>query len=117
MEKKRLEHFKKVLEERQQKLRRTASRNAQDGRDADLESAQDIADRAASSYNKEFLFHQSDDNRRILQLVSEALQRLNNGGYGLCVACHDEVQAKRLDAVPWARHCLECQQKQEQGLL
>jgi DnaK suppressor protein len=50
-------------------------------------------------------------------LVSEALDRLKNGSYGHCLACNQEVQVKRLDAVPWARHCIECQEKQDQGLL
>ena len=49
MEKKKLDYFKKKLEERQQQLRRTVSRTEQDGRASDLDSAQDIADRAASS--------------------------------------------------------------------
>ncbi len=37
--------------------------------------------------------------------------------YGLCANCQDEVQQKRLEAVPWARHCFACQEKHEQGLL
>ncbi len=115
MEKKRLEHFKKILEERQQKLRRTANRNAQDGRDADLESAQDIADRAASSYNKEFLFHQSNNDRQLLSMVEGALSRLREGAFGQCISCGEEINAKRLDAVPWTRYCIECQEKVEQG--
>jgi DnaK suppressor protein len=93
------------------------SKTEQDGRQADEEATQDIADKAASSYTKEFLFHQSDENRRTLQLVNEALDRIKNGNYGLCTACQEEVQAKRLEAVPWARHCIECQEKQDQGLL
>ena len=72
MEKKRLEYFRKKLEERQQALRRTVVRTEQDGRAADLDSAQDIADRAASSYNKEFLFHQSNNDRQLLQMVEIA---------------------------------------------
>jgi len=55
MEKKKLEGFKKKLETRQQDLRRMVSRTQQDGRSADEDTAQDIADKAASSYNKEFL--------------------------------------------------------------
>ena len=69
MEKKRLETFKKRLEDRQRELRYTMTRTAQDGREADVESAQDIADRAANSYNKEFLFHQSNNERQLLQMV------------------------------------------------
>ncbi len=117
MDKKRLEHFKKTLEERQQLLRRTVTRNAQDGRDADLESAQDIADRAASSYNKEFLVHQSNNDRQLLQMVEGALSRIREGVFGQCISCGNEINAKRLDAVPWTRYCIECQEKVEKGHL
>jgi len=117
MEKKRAEAYRKRLLLKQQELLRLVLKSEQDGREADGEATQDIADKAANSYTKEFLFHQSDENRRALQLVTEALERIKSGSYGLCVACHEEVQHKRLDAVPWARHCIECQEKQDQGLL
>jgi DnaK suppressor protein len=117
MEKKKAEQYRKRLLAKQEELLRMVSKSEKDGRQVDEEITQDIADKAANSYTKEFLFHQSDDNRRILQLVTEALERIKDGTYGLCVACQEEVQAKRLEAVPWARHCIECQEKQEQGLL
>ncbi len=117
MDKKKSETYLKRLLAKQEELQRLVSKSEQDGREADEEATQDLADKAANSYTKEFLFHQSDDNRRILLLVNEALERLKNGSYGLCVACHEEVQTKRLEAVPWARHCIECQEKQDQGLL
>ncbi len=117
MDKKKAEIHRKRLLAKQQELLRLVTKSEQDGRQADEEITQDIADKAANSYTKEFLFHQSDDHRRLLQLVNEALGRLKDGSYGLCVACHEEVQQKRLEAVPWARHCIECQEKQEQGLL
>lgn len=117
MEKKKVESYRKRLLAKQEDLLRLVSKSEHDGREADEEATQDIADKAANSYTKEFLFHQSDDNRRILQLVTEALDRMKNGSYGLCVGCHEEIQAKRLEAVPWARHCIECQEKQEKGLL
>ena len=117
MDKKKLEYYRKRLLGKQEELARIVSRVEHDGRVADEEAPQDLADKAANSYTKEFLFHQSDDNRRLLQLVNEALERLKNGSYGQCVACHEEVQQKRLDAVPWARHCIECQERQEQGVL
>ena len=117
MDKKRVEDFKKHLLTKQEELQRLVFKSEQDGREADEEVTQDIADKAANSYTKEFLFHQSDDHRRLLQLVEEALQRIGEQTYGLCVACEEEVQQKRLEAVPWARHCIACQEKQEQGLL
>ncbi len=117
MEKKRLEQFKKRLETRQQELRRLVSRNVQDGRAADEQAAQDIADKAANSYTKEFLFHQSNNDRQLLQLVEEALSRIREGSYGECVNCGNELNAKRLEAVPWTRYCIACQEKVERGLL
>ncbi len=117
MDKKKLDAFKKRLEDRQRELRETVSRTTQDGREADAESAQDIADRAAQSYNKEFLFHQSNNERQLLQMVESALTRIHDGTFGQCISCGEEINAKRLDAVPWTRHCIECQEKLEKGLL
>ena len=117
MDKKKLETFKKRLETRQQELRRMVTRTEQDGRTVDEDSAQDIADRAASSYTKEFLFHQSNNDRQLLQMVEKALSRLREGSFGECISCGKEINAKRLEAVPWTRHCIECQEKAEQGLL
>ena len=117
MEKKRLDTFKKRLEDRQRELRTTVNRTAQDGREADSESAQDIADRAAQSYNKEFLFHQSNNERQLLQMVESALGRIREGTFGQCISCGEEINPKRLEAVPWTRHCIECQEKLEKGLL
>ena len=117
MEKKKLDYFKKRLETRQQELRRMVSRTEQDGRTTDDDSAQDIADRAASSYTKEFLFHQSNNDRQLLQMVEKALSRIREGTFGECISCGKEINAKRLEAVPWTRHCIECQEKAEQGRL
>ncbi len=117
MEKKKVEAYKKRLVAKQEELARLVSRSEHDGREADEEGTQDVADKAANSYTKEFLFHQSDENRRLLQLVNEAIERIKIGVFGQCVACHKDVQQKRLEAVPWARHCIECQEKQDKGLL
>jgi DnaK suppressor protein len=117
MDKKKLESFKKRLETRQQELRRTVSRTEQDGRTVDEGSAQDVADKAANSYTKEFLFHQSNNDRQLLAMVDSALLRMREGTFGECVACNEEIGAKRLDAVPWTRNCITCQEKLEQGLL
>jgi DnaK suppressor protein len=117
MDKKKLEGFKKRLEERQQTLRKTVSRTEEDGRIADQDTAQDIADRAASSYTKEFLFSQSNNDRQLLAMVETALQRIREGAFGECVNCGNEINAKRLEAVPWTRYCIECQEKLEKGQL
>src|SRR5437763_4002900 len=117
MDKKKLETFKKRLETRQQELRRTVTRTQADGRSADEDTAQDIADRAASSYNKEFLCHQSNNDRQLLQMVDGALARIREGTFGQCISCGEEINPKRLEAVPWTRFCIECQEKMEKGQL
>jgi len=66
---------------------------------------------------KEFLFHQSNNDRQLLQMVEGALSRIREGSFGECISCGKEINAKRLEAVPWTRHCIECQEKAEQGLL
>ena len=117
MDKKKLEQFKKRLETRQHELRNMVSRNDQEGRSADQEATQDIADRAASSYNKEFLFSQSNNDRQLLLMVEGALARIREGSFGECISCGKEINPKRLEAVPWTRHCIECQEKLEKGQL
>jgi len=117
MDKKKLDYFKKRLESRQLDLRRTVTRTEQDGRTVDEDSAQDIADRASSCYTKGLLFHQSNNDRQLLQMVEGALERLREGCFGECISCGKEINAKRLEAVPWTRHCIECQEKLEQGIL
>jgi DnaK suppressor protein len=113
MDKKKLEQLKKRLEERQQELRRQVSNREQDGRN----QGEDIADRAASSYNKEFLFTQSTNERQLLGMVDSALARMREGTYAECIACGNEINLKRLEAVPWTRYCIECQEKLEKGQL
>ena len=75
------------------------------------------ADIASTAYTKDLLFSQSANERGILRLVEEALRRIDAGDYGVCANCEEEIQDKRLEAVPWARHCIKCQDLQERGLL
>ena len=117
MDKKRLEYYKKKLQARREELLTTIARTEEEGRTADDDATVDLADKAANSYTKEFLFGQTNTDRTTLQLVDEALERIKNNTYGICVHCEAELQQKRLEAVPWARHCTVCQEKQEQGLL
>ncbi|MDT5122410.1 MAG: DnaK suppressor protein [Acidobacteriota bacterium] len=86
-------------------------------RERDSEATQDPADMAANAYTKELLFSMSANDRRLLELIDEALARIEAGGFGECVHCGEPVLEKRLEAVPWARHCLRCQDLQERGLL
>src|SRR2546423_15713389 len=100
MDKKKLEYFRKRLETRQKEARHMVTRNQQDGRSPDDEATQDIADRAASSYNEEFLFSQSNNDRQLLQMVDGALARMREGNFGECVSCGKALNPKRLATLP-----------------
>ncbi len=117
MDKKRLDYYKKKLVTRREELARGILRTEQEGREADEDPTVDLADKAANSYTKEFLFGQTHNDRSMLQLVDDALVRIKEGNFGECDSCHEELQQKRLEAVPWTRYCISCQEKKEQGLL
>jgi DnaK suppressor protein len=50
-------------------------------------------------------------------MVEGALARIREGAFGECISCGKEINPKRLEAVPWTRHCIECQEKLENGML
>ena len=117
MDKKRLEFYKKKLQTRREELLRIIARTEQEGREADEDPTVDLADKAANSYTKEFLFGQTHNDRSLLALVDDALARIKNGTFGECASCNEELQQKRLEAVPWTRYCITCQEKKEKGQL
>ncbi|MGH9715195.1 MAG: TraR/DksA family transcriptional regulator [Candidatus Acidiferrales bacterium] len=117
MDKKRLDYYKKRLQTRREELLRVISRTEQEGREADEDPTVDLADKAANSYTKEFLFGQTHNDRALLQLVDDALRRIKEESFGQCISCEQELQQKRLEAVPWTRYCIACQEKQESGQL
>jgi DnaK suppressor protein len=117
MDKKRLENYKKKLQAKREDLIQGIARTEEEGRAADEDTTVDLADKAANSYTKEFLFGQTNAERTFLSLIDQALKRIKDGSYGVCANCEEEVQQKRLDAVPWAKYCIDCQEKQERGQL
>lgn len=117
MDKKKLKAYRDALLERRAALLGVVERNEDYGREADTEATQDPADKASNSYTKELLFSQSTNDRQILTLIEEALERMDDGEYGLCTNCGEEVQPKRLEAIPWARYCIKCQDLAERGML
>ena len=117
MDKKRLEYYKKKLLTRRDELVKTITRTEEEGRRADDDPTVDLADKAANSYTKEFLFGQTSTDRNMLNMIDEALKRIRNEEFGQCLSCQEEMQQKRLEAVPWAKHCISCQEKMEQGQL
>ena len=117
MDQKKLKAFRERLVVKKQEILVAYNKNKTYGKEADEEVSQDIADKASNSYTKEFLFSLSNTERDMLALVDEAIVRIDDRKYGSCVVCEEELDKKRLEAVPWAKRCISCQEKQESGLL
>ena len=117
MDQKRIKLFRDKLVQKKKDILEAYTKNKTYGMEADGEGAQDIADKAANSYTKEFLFSLSNTERELLHEVDDAIVRIEGRRYGTCAACEEDMNTKRLEAVPWARLCLACQEKQESGQL
>lgn len=87
------------------------------GQEASDEASEDIVDRANNAYQREFMFSLSGGERQLLREVETALERLELGEYGVCAHCEEPIGARRLKAIPWARYCVDCQEKEERGSL
>ncbi len=107
---------KRLAEQREEILNmyehdlRVGQENADDG-------AEDIVDRANNAYNREFMLSLSGSERQILLEIEGALVRIESGEYGVCSNCGEKIARRRLQAVPWARYCIDCQELVEQGIL
>ena len=117
MTKKQTDAVRKKLQDKRRALVAAYVTNKNYGRDTEDGDTQDIADKASNAYTKEFLYSLSNTDRNVLQLVDDALERLKQGHFGVCMECGEKMLPKRLDAVPWARHCISCQEREEKGLL
>ena len=117
MDKRKTKSYRDRLLARRESLFSQVTEAEMSSRERDLEATQDPADMAANAYTKELLISMSANDRKLLTLIDEALERVEKGEYGECINCGEPVSDKRLDAVPWTRYCLKCQDLQERGLL
>jgi DnaK suppressor protein len=78
-----------------------------------LESARDVGDQALMDLERELGISLMEMRNRKRQSIDEALTRLNEGTYGICAECGIEISEKRLEAVPFAKLCVQCQSQQE----
>jgi DnaK suppressor protein len=117
MSKKDMEKYRRLLEEKKGILSAEIAKTRSAEVETTEEATQDIADKAVSSYTREFLYSLTDGERSTLLLIDDALTRIDEGTYGLCVNCGTLMTEKRLNAVPWAPYCLDCQELSEKGML
>lgn len=115
--KKDVEKYRRALVAKKDEISQELVKNKDAGQESSDEQTQDIADKATSSYTKEFLFSLSDTERTLVQQIDQAIARIDDGTYGTCTHCGNPLMEKRLDAVPWTPYCLDCMELSEKGLL
>jgi len=111
--KKELENVRKNLLDRRHEIIHKLSDAQDQSKTIETDIAQDLADKAESSYTKEFLLSLSNAEREELLQIDAALKRVAKGDYGICQVCQKEIGKKRLAALPWTSLCIDCQEKSE----
>lgn len=82
-----------------------------------IEHCPDDMDDIQAAAERVVTIHNIDHKGAILRQVEQALSRVKDGSYGICLNCDEELGPKRLNALPWARYCFACQEAKEQGTL
>ena len=113
MEPHRLDFFRKLLHERKAALLREAGVNI-DRLIEDREPYADSVDIASEETDREFSLRLHDRERRLVHKIDEAIGRVEDGSYGVCEACGEDIDERRLMARPVATHCIDCKTEAEQ---
>ena len=115
MTKTELNKYKEILENKQAELAQVL-RN----RDAiTIEKSPDALDEVQNAAERELAIRNLDRESNLLRNVRAALHRIDEGMFGICLHCEEDISPKRLNAVPWAPYCIACQEiadrNQEEG--
>jgi RNA polymerase-binding transcription factor len=78
--------------------------------DIAIEKTADAIDEVQLAGERELAIRNLDRESNLLREVRLALARIADGSYGICMHCEEEIKPKRLDAVPWTRYCIKCQE-------
>jgi len=114
MNKKERDEFRRKLLEKKETILRKLNELTNESKEMETNVAQDVVDKAETSYTKEFLLSLSDADREQLLLIDEALKRLARDEFGVCQLCQREIGRKRIGAIPWTPYCINCQEKAEE---
>jgi len=82
-------------------------------REGNKDEGMDTYDLASEERDREINFILSDRERVKLKQIDDALERLDDGTYGVCESCGLEIAEERLEATPFSRRCRDCQQDEE----
>jgi DnaK suppressor protein len=106
-----LNAFRRTLKNRQTELgNRNGSREA-----LAIETSPDELDRIQHASDRDFALSNLERNSDRLREVRTALRRVEEGTFGICIGCEENINPKRLAAVPWASFCIVCQEAADQG--
>lgn len=121
MDKKNLEYFKNLLLEKRQEIldelgyiRDVSENNSQERFGEDTTYSTHMADHGTDEQEREKTFYHASRENKFLIYLEEALDRIENGTYGICISCHKEIPKERLEAVPHTRLCVPCKMSEKQ---
>lgn len=112
MRRKELNFFRKLLTRRLEELAMEAEKTKNTVK-ASEESASDPMDQASNQLERDFLLRLRDRESKLIVKIKEALERIENGSFGVCEECGEEISLKRLRARPMATLCIHCKHEQE----
>ncbi|OGP65245.1 MAG: RNA polymerase-binding protein DksA [Deltaproteobacteria bacterium RBG_13_53_10] len=115
MNEKKLLFFKGLLEERLRLLLEEAGKMAQDMRENQNVEFPDPTDRASLESDRNFLLRIKDRERKLITKVTETLDRIDNGSFGVCESCGKPISEKRLIVRPVTTQCIACKTEQEKS--
>lgn len=112
LKKKQLEFFKNLLNEWLEELLQEANKTVE-GMSDSKENMPDPADRATLESDRNFTLRIRDRERKLIGKIKEALERIEDGTYGICESCGEDISDERLKARPVTTLCIECKTLQE----
>ena len=112
MKKEQLDYFRRKLEEMTQEILKEAEKTIHDMTDS-TDNYPDPTDRASAESDRSFELRIRDRERKLLAKIREAVERIDEGTYGICDECGCDISIKRLEARPVATHCIECKTQLE----
>lgn len=106
MTKTELNKFKNTLEAKQAELEQLVSNRE----GIAIEKSPDALDEVQHAAERELAIRNLDRESNLLRNVRGALRRIQDGSFGTCLHCEEEISPKRLAAVPWTAYCIQCQE-------
>lgn len=113
MNKQQLETFKKLLTDKRDEIVRRAEQTLQQDMTLDSDDLPDEMDLASSEYLQAFTFRLRGREKNLLDKIQKALDRIDNGTFGICEECDEPISIKRLEARPETTLCIRCKEEQE----